>query len=150
MTVLENLHLGAFLERSRRKLDERLERTLALFPALKEKLNQMAGSLSGGQQQMVAIGRALMTGPKLLLLDEPSLALAPLIVREIFSAIERLAADGISILLVEQNINEALTLAHRAWVLENGLITLSGTGPNLLRDPRVRSAYLGLHEEQTT
>jgi branched-chain amino acid transport system ATP-binding protein len=150
MTVLENLHLGAFLERSRRTFDDRLERTLALFPALKEKLSQTAGSLSGGQQQMVAIGRALMTGPKLLLLDEPSLGLAPLVVREIFSAIERLAADGISILLVEQNINEALTLAHRAWVLENGLITLSGAGPNLLRDPRVRSAYLGVQEEQTT
>jgi branched-chain amino acid transport system ATP-binding protein len=148
MSVFENLTLGAFLKRPRERLAESLDHVISLFPVLGEKSKQAAGSLSGGQQQMVAIGRALMARPRLLLLDEPSLGLAPLVVREMFRTIERLTTEGLSILLVEQNVSEALALADRAWVLENGLVSLAGSGSELLRDPRVRHAYLGLGEEQ--
>jgi branched-chain amino acid transport system ATP-binding protein len=144
MSVYENLVLGAFLPKPRRQQAERLDHVLDLFPALREKLRDRAGSLSGGQQQMVAIARALMAGPKVLLLDEPSLGLAPLVVRDIFRTVERLAAEGLAILLVEQNVGEALVLADQAWVLENGSIALAGKGRELLADTRIRSSYLGL------
>jgi branched-chain amino acid transport system ATP-binding protein len=145
MTVKENLLLGAFLSKSRTAIADDLEKVLHLFPALREKLTSRAGSLSGGQQQMVAIGRALMARPKLLVLDEPSLGLAPLVVQDIFRIIGQLAASGLAILLVEQNISNALNLAHQGWVLENGVIALEGTGRALLADPRVQSSYLGVH-----
>jgi branched-chain amino acid transport system ATP-binding protein len=145
MTVRENLLLGAFLSTSRAAVANDLENVLHLFPALREKLASRAGSLSGGQQQMVAIGRALMAKPKLLVLDEPSLGLAPLVVQDIFRIIGQLAESGLAILLVEQNISNALSLAHQGWVLENGMISLEGTGHVLLADPRVQSSYLGVH-----
>jgi branched-chain amino acid transport system ATP-binding protein len=145
MTVKENLLLGAFLSKSRNAIADDLENVLHLFPDLREKLTTKAGSLSGGQQQMVAIGRALMARPKLLVLDEPSLGLAPLVVQDIFRIIGQLAASGLAILLVEQNISNALKLAHQGWVLENGVIALEGTGRVLLADPRVQSSYLGVH-----
>ena len=144
MTVRENLMLGAFLPGPRKHMDESLDMVLTYFPALREKLPARAGSLSGGQQQMVAIGRALMSRPKLLVLDEPSLGIAPLLVQEIFDNIRRLAEQGLAILLVEQNIGNALLLSHRAWVLENGAITIRGTGQELLGDPKVQAAYLGV------
>jgi branched-chain amino acid transport system ATP-binding protein len=145
MTVKENLLLGAFLSKSRTAIADDLENVLHLFPDLRGKLTAKAGSLSGGQQQMVAIGRALMAKPKLLVLDEPSLGLAPLVVQDIFRIIAQLAAGGLAILLVEQNISNALSLAHQGWVLENGSIALEGTGRALLADPRVQSSYLGVH-----
>ncbi|HEY4191264.1 MAG TPA: ABC transporter ATP-binding protein [Mesorhizobium sp.] len=145
MSVEENLMLGAFLPRPRKVMAQTLESVLDYFPALREKLGVRAGSLSGGQQQMVAIGRALMAKPKLLVLDEPSLGLAPLVVRDIFTNIEKLAQSGLAILLVEQNIGNALSLAHQAWVLENGVIVTRGSGSELMTDPKVQAAYLGLH-----
>jgi branched-chain amino acid transport system ATP-binding protein len=143
MTVQENLLLGAFLPKPRRVINDSLETVLHLFPALREKLAARASSLSGGQQQMVAIGRALMAKPKLLVLDEPSLGLAPLVVQDIFNIIEKLASSGLAILLVEQNISNALELAQQGWVLENGLISLQGSGRALLADPQVQLSYLG-------
>src|SRR5271168_669771 len=144
MSVAENLQMGADATDSS-EADRRgaLERVLALFPRLKERLTQRGGTLSGGEQQMLAIGRALMSRPRLLLLDEPSLGLAPLIVRQIFDAIKKLNADdGLTVFLVEQNAYHALRLAHRAYVMVNGLITLTGTGRELLDRPEVKSAYL--------
>jgi branched-chain amino acid transport system ATP-binding protein len=144
MTVRENLALGAFLPAPGRKFARNLEHVLELFPDLRPKLNARSGSLSGGQQQMVAFGRALMAEPKLLLLDEPSLGLAPLVVEAIFDIVARLADSGLAILLVEQNVSEALSLAAQGWVLENGSIALHGSGNALLTDPRIKSAYLGV------
>jgi branched-chain amino acid transport system ATP-binding protein len=144
MSVRENLALGAFLAAPHRKFARNLDHVLQLFPDLRQKLSSRSGSLSGGQQQMVAFGRALMAEPKLLLLDEPSLGLAPLVVEAIFDIIAKLAQSGLSILLVEQNVGEALSLAAQGWVLENGAIALSGTGNALLADSRMKSAYLGL------
>jgi branched-chain amino acid transport system ATP-binding protein len=142
MTVLENLQMGAELD-GLRHFAEDLERVCALFPRLKERLAQRGGTLSGGEQQMLAIARALMARPKLLLLDEPSLGLAPLLVKQIFGAIRDLnRRDGITIFLVEQNAFHALTLAHRGYVMVNGLITMSGTGEALLARPEIRAAYL--------
>jgi len=142
MTVLENLQMGATVA-APREFDHDLERVLALFPRLKQRLAQRGGTLSGGEQQMLAIARALMSRPRLLLLDEPSLGLAPLIVRQIFDAIKALnAQDGLTVFLVEQNAYHALKLAHRGYVMVNGLITLSGTGRELLNRPEVKSAYL--------
>jgi branched-chain amino acid transport system ATP-binding protein len=149
MTVLENLQMGATVA-DPSEFDRDLERILALFPRLKERLTQRGGTLSGGEQQMLAIARALMSRPLLLLLDEPSLGLAPLIVRQIFDAIRKLnAEDGLTVFLVEQNAYHALKLAHRGYVMVNGLITLSGTGRELLDRPEVKSAYLegGQHVE---
>jgi branched-chain amino acid transport system ATP-binding protein len=122
-----------------------LETVLHFFPDLRGKLPAKAGSLSGGQQQMVAIGRALMAKPKLLVLDEPSLGLAPMVVQDIFRIVEELAAGGLAILLVEQNVSNALSLASQGWVLESGIIALEGTGAALLADPRIQASYLGLH-----
>jgi branched-chain amino acid transport system ATP-binding protein len=142
MTVLENLQMGATTALSE-DFDRDLARVLDLFPRLQQRLDQRGGTLSGGEQQMLAIARALMSRPRLLLLDEPSLGLAPLIVRQIFDAIKMLnAAEGLTVFLVEQNAFHALKLAHRGYVMVNGLITLSGTGRELLERPEVKSAYL--------
>jgi branched-chain amino acid transport system ATP-binding protein len=142
MTVLENLQMGAIVAEPADFASD-LERVLALFPRLKQRLAQRGGTLSGGEQQMLAIARALMSRPRLLLLDEPSLGLAPLIVRQIFDAIKKLnAEDGLTVFLVEQNAFHALKLAHRGYVMVNGLITLSGAGRELLDRPEVKSAYL--------
>jgi branched-chain amino acid transport system ATP-binding protein len=141
MSVAENLEMGAF--RFRRPDQEVFERVLELFPRLKERIRQQAGTLSGGEQQMLAIGRALMGKPRLLLLDEPSMGLAPLIVRQIFEIVREINASGVTVLLVEQNAAQALALANRGYVLETGEIVLSGTGRELLADDRVRAAYLG-------
>ena len=141
MTVRENLQMGTVLDASHFAQD--LERVLAIFPRLKERINQRGGTLSGGEQQMLAIARALMSRPKLLMLDEPSLGLAPLIVKQIFSVIDDLNRnEGLTVFLVEQNAYHALKLAHRAYVLVNGAITLTGRGADLLANPEVRQAYL--------
>jgi branched-chain amino acid transport system ATP-binding protein len=142
MTVLENLQMGATVAAAG-DFDRDLARVLALFPRLNQRLAQRGGTLSGGEQQMLAIARALMSRPRLLMLDEPSLGLAPLIVRQIFDAIKKLnAEDGLTVFLVEQNAYHALRLAHRGYVMVNGLITLSGAGRELLERPEVKSAYL--------
>jgi branched-chain amino acid transport system ATP-binding protein len=143
MTVLENLELGARTPEARRRRAETLERVLALFPRLAERRSQMAGTLSGGEQQMTAIGRALMARPRLLMLDEPSLGLAPVVVGSIFENLRAINRDGVTILLVEQNVLRALRLAHRAYVLENGAIVLHGASEQLLADETIRRAYLG-------
>jgi len=143
MTVLENLELGARTPEASRRRAETLERVLALFPRLAERRSQMAGTLSGGEQQMTAIGRALMARPRLLMLDEPSLGLAPVVVSSIFENLRAINHDGVTILLVEQNVLRALRLAHRAYVLENGAIVLHGPSERLLADETIRRAYLG-------
>ena len=143
LTVGENLALGAYLRKDREGIAKDAERAYALFPILAERRTQVAGTLSGGEQQMLAVGRALMSRPKLLLLDEPSLGLAPLIVKQIFEIIHELnVRDGMTVFLVEQNAFNALKLAHRGYVMVNGMITMSGTGKELLADPSVRAAYL--------
>jgi branched-chain amino acid transport system ATP-binding protein len=143
MTVMDNLLMGAYtLPQSGRP--QRLEEIFSIFPILKERMRQIAGTLSGGEQQMVAIGRGLMAGPKLLMLDEPSLGLAPLFVEEVFRVITKINCLGVTVLLVEQNTQHALTLAHRGFVMELGRIALSGSGSELLADTNVRKAYLGL------
>lgn len=142
-SVRDNLVLGAYARRDEDGIASDIARYFAVFPRLAERQDQLAGTLSGGVQQMLAIARALMARPKLLLLDEPSLGLAPLIVREVFAVIRRLREEGMTILLVEQMANQALAIADRAYVIETGAITLEGTGAELLRDERVRSAYLG-------
>ena len=143
MTVEENLHMGAYIVRDKARAKERLDMVYAHFPRLSERSRQPAGTLSGGEQQMLAMGRALMTGPKMLLLDEPSMGLSPILVKEIFSMIKSLHADGITILLVEQNAKMALAVSDRAYVLETGRISMSGPARELLHDDRVRRAYLG-------
>ncbi len=144
MTTQENLLMGSFLLTSSNQ-EENLKKVYALFPILKERKNQRAGTLSGGEQQMLAMGRALMSSPKLFLLDEPSLGLAPQIVRQVFSVLKEIARMGTTILLVEQNAHLALKLADRGYVLVNGKIQLEGTGEALLASPQVQSAYLGTH-----
>ncbi len=143
MTVRENLDLGAYAVRSRAAFAQRLEYVLATFPRLHERLEQTAGTLSGGEQQMLAIGRALMSGPRLLMLDEPSLGLAPVLVQTIFRVIAEINARGTTVLLVEQNARQALRIAARGYVLETGRVAFEGTGANLLADPAVADAYLG-------
>jgi branched-chain amino acid transport system ATP-binding protein len=144
LTVEENLDIGAMLPRARANRVENRERALALFPVLAERLRQPAGTLSGGEQQMLAIARCLMGAPQLIMFDEPSLGLAPAIVYRLLDTIRDLNRDGVTCLLVEQNVALSLKLASRAYVLENGRVTLSGAGADLLADDRVRSAYLGL------
>ena len=143
MTVLENLELGAFLRKDTAAIREDLDRVFDLFPVLRERRTQQGGTLSGGEQQMLAIGRALMSHPRLLLLDEPSLGLAPILVEQIFEIIEEINKQGTTILLVEQNAYLALQLTHRGYVMETGEITIEGTSAELLNDVRVRQAYLG-------
>ncbi|NUN53022.1 MAG: ABC transporter ATP-binding protein [Planctomycetaceae bacterium] len=143
LTVRENLEMGAFLVRERGRIESRIEEVFGIFPLLREREGQLGGTLSGGEQQMLAIGRALMIDPAILLLDEPSLGLAPLVVRRIFDVVASLRDRGTTVLLVEQNANMALRLADRAYVLETGVVTLEGTGKALLADPRIREAYLG-------
>jgi branched-chain amino acid transport system ATP-binding protein len=144
MSVLENLELGAFPARARRQRRQTLAYVMELFPRLRERQHQLAGTLSGGEQQMVAIGRGLMARPRLLMLDEPSLGLAPLLVAELFDCIRRINADQVTVLLVEQNVHQALDIAHRAYVLENGRTVRTGTAAALLADDTIQEAYLGL------
>ncbi len=143
MTVEENLRMGAYIIKDAKQINENLERVYHHFPRLKERIRQLGGTLSGGEQQMLATGRALMTNPKILLMDEPSMGLSPILVNEIFSIIEQLHASGITILLVEQNAKKALAVADRAYVLETGKISMSGPASKLAEDDRVRKAYLG-------
>jgi branched-chain amino acid transport system ATP-binding protein len=143
MTVEENLELGAFVPRARSQKRASLERVYALFPVLSERRRAIVRALSGGQQQMVAVGRALMANPRLLMLDEPSLGIAPLLVESIFEALVEINRSGVAIFLIEQNVQAALTLAHRAYLLESGCIVGQGAGADLLQDPHVRRAYLG-------
>jgi branched-chain amino acid transport system ATP-binding protein len=143
MSVRENLELGAVTREARRARSESFDKVFALFPRVKERERQMAGTLSGGEQQMVAIGRGLMSRPRLIILDEPSLGLAPIVVKEMFEIIQSINREGITILLVEQNVQQSLKLADRAYVLENGRVVLEGAGDELLNDERVRAAYLG-------
>ena len=142
LTVEENLAMGGFFG-NKADFQEQLDKVLGLFPRLKERYQQRGGTMSGGEQQMLAIARALMSKPKLLLLDEPSLGLAPIIIQQIFDIIEQLRKDGVTVFLVEQNANQALKLADRGYVLENGRIVMQGSGADLLVDPKVRDAYLG-------
>ena len=143
LSVKENLAIGAFTVKDKAVIEQRYEEVFSLFPRLKERISQPAGTMSGGEQQMLAIGRALMSNPRLLLLDEPSLGLAPIIIQQIFDTIEQLREQGMTIFLVEQNANQALKLADRGYVLENGHVVLSDTGNALLANEAVRSAYLG-------
>ena len=145
MTVRENLELGAaYIDRAYVQTAESLEWVLTLFPVLRERSRQLAGTLSGGEQQMLAIGRALMSRPKLLMLDEPSLGLAPLLVAGVFRTVQQINREGVTLLLVEQNVRQSLTLAHRAYVMENGRMVMEGKGKELIADPHVKEAYLGL------
>jgi branched-chain amino acid transport system ATP-binding protein len=146
MTVLENLDMGGFVRKDRRSAEfgADLERAFTLFPRLAERRHQVGGTLSGGEQQMLAIGRALMARPRLLLLDEPSMGLAPQFIAQIFRVIEEINAEGVTVLLVEQNAKQALGLAHQAYVLETGEVTRSGPGAELLADPSIQDAYLGV------
>lgn len=141
LTVKENLKIGAYLRKD--KLDKDFEYVYRLFPRLKEREWQLAGTLSGGEQQMLAVGRALMSKPELIMMDEPSLGLAPLVVKSIFDIIQTINKEGITVLLIEQNANMALQVAHTAYVLETGNITITGTGAELLSDSRIKEAYLG-------
>jgi len=143
LTVEENLLMGAFKKSARKLKQERLEEILNIFPRVQERLNQLAGSLSGGEQQMVAIARGIMANPRLLVFDEPSLGLSPLLVEQMFDVVRMVAKRGTTVLLVEQNVFHTLQIADRGYVLENGLVTLSGTGAELLSNPHVRRAYLG-------
>ena len=143
MTVEENLRMGAYIIKDQKKISENLENVYSHFPRLKERSRQLAGTLSGGEQQMLATGRALMTNPKIVLMDEPSMGLSPLLVKEIFSIIQELHESGITILLVEQNAKMALAVSDRAYVLETGCISMSGKASELAEDDRVRKAYLG-------
>ena len=143
LTVLENLKIGAYLRKDKAEIEKDIQWVYSLFPRLQERSWQAAGTLSGGEQQMLAVGRALMSRPKLMMLDEPSLGLAPLVVQDIFKIIQTIHENGVTVLLVEQNANMALKIADLAYVLETGTITMSGSGTELLADERVKEAYLG-------
>lgn len=144
LTVEENLRIGAFIVKDQNQIKESYERVYALFPRLKERTTQLAGTLSGGEQQMLAVGRALMSNPKMILLDEPSLGLAPNFVEMIFSMIKEINKQGVTVLLIEQNANMALQISQRAYVLENGLVSMSGNASDIANDPMVKKAYLGM------
>ena len=143
MTILENLQMGAYIRRDAAAVADDIARVFATFPRLKERRDQLAGTLSGGEQQMLAMGRALMSRPQVLLLDEPSMGLSPLMVDKIFEVVHEVSAQGVTVLLVEQNASRALHIADRAYVMESGIITLSGAASDLLHDTKVREAYLG-------
>lgn len=143
LTVLENLKIGAYSRKDRKNIEGDLEKVYSLFPRLKERTWQLSGTLSGGEQQMLAIGRALMSKPKLIMMDEPSLGLAPIIVKELFQIIKRINKDGMTVLLIEQNANAALKIADVGYIMETGRITLSGTGEELLKNDEIKKAYLG-------
>lgn len=147
MTVLETLTIGAFISEAWGKRNDALQRVFSLFPVLAQRRSQLAGTLSGGEQQMLAIGRGMMLQPRLLMLDEPSLGLAPIIVEQILQIIQSIATQGIAVLLIEQNANLALQVSHRAYVLETGRISLTGVASDLIQDPQIQKAYLGLYEE---
>jgi branched-chain amino acid transport system ATP-binding protein len=144
MSVLENLEVGSYLAEAKKRRKETLDWAFSIFPVLQERRGQLAGTLSGGEQQMVAVGRGLMARPKLLMLDEPSLGLAPLLVREVFRVVERVNSEGVTILLVEQNVKHTLTVATHAYVLENGRMVMEGKGKDLLDNEHVKKAYLGI------
>ena len=143
MSITENLLMGAYIRRDKAGVTEDIERVFTIFPRLRERKDQLAGTMSGGEQQMLAMGRALMSRPKLLLLDEPSMGLSPIMVDKVFEVVRDVYAQGVTILLVEQNASRALALADRGYVMESGLISMAGTGKDLLADPKVRAAYLG-------
>jgi branched-chain amino acid transport system ATP-binding protein len=143
MSILENLQMGAYLRRDKAGIQDDIERVFHLFPRLKERSAQLAGTLSGGEQQMLAMGRALMSRPKVLLLDEPSMGLSPLMVDKIFEVVQDVYAQGVTVLLVEQNASRALSIANRGYVMESGIITMNGDAKQMLNDPKVRAAYLG-------
>jgi branched-chain amino acid transport system ATP-binding protein len=143
MTILENLQMGAHVRRDKAAIAADLDKVFGIFPRLKERKDQLAGTLSGGEQQMLAMGRALMSRPRVLLLDEPSMGLSPIMVEKIFEVVRDVAAQGVTMLLVEQNASRALSIASRGYVMESGLITMSGESKALLSDPKVRAAYLG-------
>ncbi len=142
MTITENLQMGAFI-RNDKQIEADIEKIFTIFPRLKERRNQLAGTMSGGEQQMLAMGRALMTQPKVLLLDEPSMGLSPIMVDKIFEVVDQIHRDGVTVLLVEQNASRALGLASRGYVMDSGEVTMTGEGKALLNDPKVRAAYLG-------
>ena len=144
MTVLENLEIGAYIEKSEKTVQKNLEWVFSIFPKLRERKKQLAGTFSGGEQQMLTIGRALMCRPKFLILDEPSLGLAPMIVNEVFDIIQLLLKEGVTIFLVEQNVRRCLEIANRAYVLEHGRIVMSGKSAELLENEKVKKAYLGI------
>ncbi|MDN4491989.1 ABC transporter ATP-binding protein [Ureibacillus aquaedulcis] len=148
MTVLENLEMGAYTKGARKNLKKNLEYCFELFPILKERIKQISGTMSGGQQQMVAIARALMAEPKLLILDEPSIGLSPLLTKQVFEIISEIKKNGVTILLVEQNVNQALQLADRGYVIENGEVVMSGDAGVLLNDENLKAAYLGITTEK--
>ncbi|MBV8125006.1 MAG: ABC transporter ATP-binding protein [Paucibacter sp.] len=143
MTITENLLMGAYIRSDKAQIEADIERIFGIFPRLKERRNQLAGTMSGGEQQMLAMGRALMTQPKVLLLDEPSMGLSPIMVDKIFEVVNDIHAQGVTVLLVEQNASRALAIANRGYVMESGLVTMTGEGKDLLNDPKVRAAYLG-------
>ncbi|MEY2952753.1 MAG: hypothetical protein RLZZ401_840, partial [Pseudomonadota bacterium] len=143
MTITENLQMGAYIRDDKDGISADIEKMFALFPRLRERKDQLAGTLSGGEQQMLAMGRALMSQPKVLLLDEPSMGLSPIMVDKIFEVVRDVYAQGVTVLLVEQNASRALAIADRAYVMESGIITMTGEGKTMLNDPKVRAAYLG-------
>ena len=143
MTIVENLQMGAFTRNDEAQIKADIDRMFGIFPRLKERANQLAGTMSGGEQQMLAMARALMSQPKLLLLDEPSMGLSPIMVEKIFEVVRDISAQGVTVLLVEQNARLALQAAHRGYVMDSGLITMSGEAKQMLDDPKVRAAYLG-------
>jgi len=143
MSIMENLYMGAYIRDDKQGIEDDVEKMFAIFPRLKERRTQLAGTMSGGEQQMLAMGRALMSRPKVLLLDEPSMGLSPLMVDKIFEVVQDVFAQGVTVLLVEQNASRALSIANRGYVMESGIITMSGDAKHMLNDPKVRAAYLG-------
>ena len=143
MSIMENLYMGAYIRDDKQGIEDDIEKMFAIFPRLKERRTQLAGTMSGGEQQMLAMGRALMSRPKVLLLDEPSMGLSPLMVDKIFEVVQDVYAQGVTVLLVEQNASRALSIANRGYVMESGIITMNGDAKHMLNDPKVRAAYLG-------
>lgn len=143
MSIMENLYMGAYIRNDKQGIEDDIEKMFVIFPRLKERRTQLAGTMSGGEQQMLAMGRALMSRPKVLLLDEPSMGLSPLMVDKIFEVVQDVYAQGVTVLLVEQNASRALSIANRGYVMESGIITMHGDAKHMLNDPKVRAAYLG-------